>query len=173
MDRLSRTGARTWGWEAPRLQDKILLSRNKASPDACQRDEFYLHKVSFTISKCHATILNQLFPLDKCIQSLDTLPTHITPKSFYSRLGYYFPKGHPRMYDFTAQPPVLLSTPQTRYLLLLDSQENFSNPLIIQRTSYSSTIVLLTRLAYKVKALTPKPDRGTPEAKDGGKGRGR
>lgn len=70
-----------------------LLSRNRVSPHACQRDEFYLHSVSFTIYKCHATILDQLFPPDKCIQFLDTLPTHITPKSFYSRLGINFPKG--------------------------------------------------------------------------------
>lgn len=71
-----------------------LLSRNKVSPHAGQRDEFYFHTISFTIYKCHATILDQLFPLNKCIQFLLCPP--ILPQSHSTQgWGINFPKGIP------------------------------------------------------------------------------
>lgn len=104
--------------------------------------------MSFTIYKCHAHRVNVSNHWIMC-------PPISPPKSFYSRLGYWFPKGHPRIQNSPVQLLIPLSTPQIRYLLLLDSQENFSNKLIIERTSYSRMTVLLTRLVYEVSLWLP------------------
>lgn len=119
--------------------------------------------VSLTVSVI-PTILDELFPLGECIQLLNSWPTNITPKVIYSRLAYLSSQRGPQSTGFshtTAYNPLVHSSNK---IIVTTGLTEFLWAMYCKKISYSR-MKTLTRLVYKVMALTPKPDKDTAISK--------